>query len=44
MDKIKLKLIAGSGGKGAISFHRDRLTKFGHPNGGDGGNGGSIIL
>ena len=44
IDRIKLRFTAGSGGSGAISFHRDRLTKFGAPNGGDGGKGGNCVL
>ena len=44
IDKMKLKLVAGNGGTGGLSFFRDRYTKFGAGDGGDGGSGGSIIL
>ena len=30
--------------KGAITFYRDRMTKYGAGDGGDGGKGGDIIL
>ena len=39
-----MKIAAGNGGSGAITFHRDRLTKYGAPDGGDGGSGGSIYF
>ncbi|HSW89948.1 MAG TPA: GTPase ObgE [Patescibacteria group bacterium] len=44
VDLVKLKLQAGKGGDGRISFHRSKSRPFGGPNGGDGGNGGSVIL
>ncbi|PSR83681.1 P-loop containing nucleoside triphosphate hydrolase protein [Coniella lustricola] len=43
-DKAKLKLFAGSGGRGCISFARDAYLPDGPPNGGDGGHGGSIYI
>lgn len=44
IDRIKLRLKAGDGGNGIISFRHEKYVPFGGPDGGDGGSGGSIIL
>lgn len=44
IDRIKLRLKAGDGGNGTISFRHEKYVPFGGPDGGDGGDGGSIIL
>ncbi|XP_029012879.1 mitochondrial ribosome-associated GTPase 2 [Betta splendens] len=44
VDHRRVKLVAGSGGKGACSFHSEPRKEFGGPNGGNGGDGGSIII
>lgn len=44
IDKAKIKLKAGNGGDGAVSFHREKYIAAGGPDGGDGGNGGNIIF
>jgi GTP-binding protein len=44
IDKMKLRVEAGHGGSGAITFFRDRLTKFGAGDDGDGGNGGNVVF
>ncbi len=44
IDVAKIKVKAGKGGDGAISFHREKFVERGGPDGGDGGNGGSIIF
>jgi len=44
IDRVKLRLKAGDGGDGVVSFRREKYVPFGGPDGGDGGNGGSIAL
>lgn len=44
VDQAKIFVKAGSGGRGCRSFYRDKYSRHGVPDGGDGGNGGSIIL
>lgn len=44
IDKVKLKLKAGNGGNGLVSFKREKYNPFGGPNGGDGGDGASIVF
>lgn len=41
-DQVRLTLMAGSGGKGSLSFYRSRKKARGGPDGGDGGKGGDI--
>ena len=44
IDYTKIKVKAGNGGNGAISFHREKYIDNGGPDGGDGGRGGSIYF
>lgn len=44
IDIAKIKIKAGNGGNGAISFHREKYVAAGGPDGGDGGKGGDIIF
>ncbi|MDE5755391.1 MAG: GTPase ObgE [Oscillospiraceae bacterium] len=44
VDKAKIKIKAGNGGDGAVSFHREKYVAAGGPDGGDGGNGGNIVF
>jgi len=44
VDYVKICCRSGNGGGGSMHFHRDRLTAFGGPDGGNGGRGGHIIL
>ncbi|MCX7862154.1 MAG: GTPase ObgE [Bacteroidales bacterium] len=44
VDSIRIFIKSGKGGAGSIHFHRDRFTRKGGPDGGDGGRGGHIIL
>lgn len=43
-DKVEIRVKAGDGGNGAISFRREKFVPFGGPDGGDGGDGGDVIL
>lgn len=44
VDKAKIKIKAGNGGDGAVSFHREKYVAAGGPDGGDGGNGGNVVF
>ena len=44
IDKARITVRAGNGGNGAVAFHREKYIAAGGPVGGDGGNGGSVIL
>ncbi|HEY5734011.1 MAG TPA: Obg family GTPase CgtA [Gammaproteobacteria bacterium] len=44
IDEVKIKVAAGKGGNGCVSFRREKFIPFGGPDGGDGGDGGSIYL
>lgn len=44
VDEATIKIKAGDGGNGCISFWREKFVEFGGPDGGDGGNGGSVYL
>lgn len=44
IDKVKIKVQAGTGGNGAVSFHREKYVAAGGPDGGDGGKGGNVIF
>ncbi len=44
VDKATIKVTAGSGGNGAIAFHREKYVAAGGPDGGDGGRGGDIVV
>jgi GTPase len=44
IDEVEVTLIAGDGGHGCISFRREKYIPHGGPNGGDGGNGGHVVL
>lgn len=44
IDLVKLYLQAGKGGDGKISFFRNRLILKGGPDGGNGGDGGNIVI
>jgi GTP-binding protein len=44
VDEAEIKVQAGHGGRGAVSFRREKFIPFGGPDGGDGGKGGDIYL
>lgn len=44
VDVAKIKIKAGDGGDGAVSFHREKYIASGGPDGGDGGKGGNIVF
>ncbi|HIC46277.1 MAG TPA: GTPase ObgE [Methylophaga aminisulfidivorans] len=44
VDEAKIKISAGAGGNGCLSFRREKFIPFGGPDGGDGGDGGDVYL
>jgi len=43
-DNVEIKVRAGDGGDGLVSFRREKFVPFGGPDGGDGGDGGDVII
>lgn len=44
IDRVTVKVAAGTGGSGAQSFRREKFVPMGGPDGGDGGKGGDVLV
>ena len=44
IDTATITVLAGKGGNGCVSFHREKFVQAGGPDGGDGGRGGDIVF
>ena len=44
LDEAKIYVKSGDGGRGCMSFRREKYVEFGGPDGGDGGRGGDVMI
>ena len=44
IDRVTVRVEAGTGGSGATSFRREKFVPMGGPDGGEGGRGGDVLV
>ena len=44
VDSLRIRVAAGRGGDGCVSFHREKYVEYGPPSGGNGGPGGNLYI